>query len=156
MEAKEDTNTTRTDTRIPDEFVGHFRLLRSWTRKLEVARTRTQALQKMIQHKTTPRTFMKIIQPAIPAPKTSFILKWHEAHRKYATELTLLLADFWQEFEKEANFETSRLEEDLKKGCTKEVVEHIKTTITMQLKRNIQENQRKRRRIEDSTSLQPH
>ena len=138
--------------RIPDEFVGHFRLLRTWKRKLEVANNRIGALGKFLEQDSAPRGFSKIIVPYIPTVTTEFSLKWHDIHHRFAKELTECLIDYWRQQKDQAVKEVDELERTLSTRCPKEVLQHIQEVITRQLTRqNPPENGRKRRRIDGSS-----
>lgn len=139
-----------TPTRIPDHLVGHFRLLRSWTRKLEICQKRIATLSHMLQHNNTPRSFQKIIKPAIPEVTTSFSLKWHAIHHKFATELTTCLVSYWEEQQLRCTTEVNHLQTLLKEEASEEVYQHIKDTIRTQLSPKKWTDPRKRKRIEDS------
>ena len=95
--------------RIPDEYVGHFRLLRTWTRKLQITGNRLKVLGEYLDQDSAPRAFMKIIVPIIPVVTTEFSLKWHGVHHKFAIELTKCLIEYWEKQKSQAEEEVTNL-----------------------------------------------
>lgn len=142
---------TAPPARIPDEYVGHFRLLRQWTRKKEVAENRIKVLDGFKTANSAPRSFLRIIAPAVPKVTTEFSLTWHKIHLDFAVKLNEALLQYWKDLLSEAEKEANSLDTILKQECSNELYLHIKTTIDNQLAKSRQEVSRKRRRIADSS-----
>jgi hypothetical protein len=118
--------------------------------KTAVANHHIKTLQAFKDADSAPRSFLRIIQPAVPKITTTFSLQWHRIHHHFATQLNEALLSYWMVLLEEAEKETAELTTTLQEQCTEEIFQHILRTIKMQLTRTRVEESRKRRRIADS------
>lgn len=120
--------------RLPDKFVGHFRLLRDWRKREQIAQRRINTLQDLIDKDSVPRAFQRaMITPAVPEFTPTLTLEWHHIHHEYTVALTKTLITYWQDRLQNTTTEAEKIETQIKGETSTEVYELMKKKVATQI-----------------------
>lgn len=116
---------TRASLRIPDNAVPYFKSARRALQSRIRADHHVSYLTFCLDNNTTPRGLQNRIPPAIPDQNFNFLIKWETAHNDFASELTRLLRDYYNDRSLSLQQQYDLCISEITLTCTPEVHQYI-------------------------------
>lgn len=82
---------------LKDSVVPYFKVLRKLKQTIIRSEHHSTFLQRCIDEEQTPKGLRSKITSQIPEQSIAFTLRWEDAHRRFATELTTQLCEYYKD-----------------------------------------------------------
>ena len=143
------------DKRIPDPAIPYYKLCRKLTLNLNKAQHHHTYLQQCIESNITPKGLQTRVPPQIPDQKSTFTIKWEQAHLEFSQNLTKILSKYYQERIEEIRLELETNKKTLQTKCNTSQFDHINNIIHEQEATQLQTLQNRRTKKTEGPNIIP-